>query len=100
MSENAKNLLESLKKIVSTEVILSPNVQQLEYKGQAMVVEVFEILRSDPERLLPKNWHDQLKSSGEDRSISDFVAGMTDSYLMKVYERLRSPRIGSVFDNL
>jgi hypothetical protein len=38
-------------------------------------------------------------------SSIDFVAGMTDSYLLKMYElkmyeRLFAPRMGSVFDNL
>jgi dGTP triphosphohydrolase len=40
------------------------------------------------------------KSSGDVRIICDFVAGMTDDFLLKTYGRLFSPRMGSVFDKL
>lgn len=32
------------------------------------------------------------------RAICDDVAGLTDTYLLRIYERLFSPRMGSVFD--
>jgi len=66
-----------------------------------MVVSVFEVLRSDPTAFLPR---DTLKlfqaSGGSERVICDHVSGMTDTFLLKTYERLFSPRIGSVFDKL
>jgi hypothetical protein len=34
------------------------------------------------------------------RVICDHVAGMTDDFLLKTYDRLFSPRMGSVFDKL
>ena len=65
------------------------------------VVSVFEAMQSDPERLLPRDAHAKLEAAGGDlRQISDFVAGMTDTYLLKTYERLFEPRMGSVFDKL
>lgn len=93
--------LDVLQKLVVDEVIKSPNVQHLEFKGQGMVVAVFEALQSDPERLLPADALKRYKhSSGDLRTICDHVAGMTDSYLLKTYERLFAPRMGSVFDKL
>jgi dGTPase len=83
------------------EVIRSPGVQHLEFKGQSMVVSVFEAMQSDPERLLPRDAHARFEAAdGNLRIISDFVAGMTDTYLLKTYERLFAPRMGSVFDRL
>jgi len=32
--------------------------------------------------------------------VCDYVASMTDSALLKTYERLFAPRMGSVFDRL
>jgi dGTPase len=82
-------------------VIKSANVQQLEFKGQAMVVEVFGALMSDPERLLPADAKKQLLGTNStERVVCDYVAGMTDDYLLKTYERLFSPRTGSIFDKL
>ena len=87
--------------VVRDEVILDPSVQHLEFKGQKMVVSVFEAMASDPKRLLPRDAYKTFSASGNDhRVICDYVAGMTDGYLLKTYERLFSPRMGSVFDKL
>ena len=94
-----RRFLDALTKAVTLKVIRSPSVQHLEFKGQGMVVAVFEALVSDPEALLPPP---VFKSYATDpnpmRAICDHVAGMTDMALMKTYERLFSPRMGSVFD--
>ncbi|BBF92480.1 hypothetical protein BLTE_11650 [Blastochloris tepida] len=101
MQPGPRKFLEHLKQLVIEDVITSASVQHLELKGQMMVVSVFEAIQSDPERLLPrdtlKSFH--LSSDGL-RVICDYVAGMTDGYLLKTYDRLFSPRMGSVFDKL
>lgn len=93
--------LKALTDIVLNRVIKSPEVQHLEFKGQKMVVSVFEAYATDPHSLLPDYCKEEYKQSGEDlRVISDHIAGMTDQYLLKTYDRLFSPRMGSVFDRL
>lgn len=95
------SLLSALKDFVMADVIRSPSVQHLEFKGQQMVVAVFEALQSDPERLLPLDVQTRYAAEGDDmRVICDHVAAMTDGHLMKTYERLFSPRMGSVFDRI
>lgn len=85
-------------------MILSPGVQQLEFKGQRIVIELFEALFTDPERFLPESTKNTyLDTGGEEakmRVICDYVAGMTDEYAAKVYERIFCPHHGSVFDRL
>ena len=100
LKEEARELLDSLIELVRKEVIFSPNVQQLEFKGQRMVIEVFDILKSDPEKYLREGSVERLKkkSDEKERIICDYIAGMTDDYLLKTYERLSSPRMGSVLD--
>lgn len=96
-----REFLDALQDFVVREVITSPEVQQLEFKGQAMVVAVFEALAADPRRLLQRDALDRLNASdGDLRVICDQVAAMTDTHLLKTYERLFSPRMGSVFDRL
>jgi dGTPase len=93
--------LDKLQDLVVEKVIRTPNVQHLEFKGQKMVVSVFEALCSAPESLLPEDARHLFDAADEDkRVICDYVAGMTDSYLLKTYDRLFSPRMGSVFDKL
>lgn len=99
--EKQREFLDALKDVVRDEVILHPSVQHLEFKGQRMVVSVFEAMASDPKRLLPRDAFRHFQESDEDyRAICDYVAGMTDGYLLKTYERLFSPRMGSIFDKL
>jgi len=87
--------------LVRNEVILNPSVQQLEFKGQKMVVSVFEAMSSHPKRLLPRDAMERMQRNDEGyRVICDYIAGMTDNYLLKTYERLFSPRMGSVFDRI
>jgi dGTPase len=62
---------------------------------------VFEAIQTDPKRLLPRDEYRRFAQSGGDlRVVCDYVAGMTDGYLLKTYDRLFSPRMGSVFDRL
>ncbi|KKW89740.1 anti-phage deoxyguanosine triphosphatase [Sphingobium chungbukense] len=96
-----RELLDHLQNFVVREVIASPAVQHLEFKGQTMVVAVFEAMEADPTRLLPREELAKFEKAGGDlRVICDYVAAMTDTHLLKTYERLFSPRMGSVFDRL
>lgn len=99
LEPEARALLDALQAIIVDEVIDAARVQQLEYKGRRMVASVFEALASDPRRLLPREVNVRFDCSGL-RAVSDYVASMTDGSLLKTYERLFSPRMGSVFDNL
>lgn len=92
-------LLDGLKRFVLDRVIHSASVQQLEFKGQTMVLAVFEAFLSRPDRLLPDRWRQRLERDGP-RAICDAVASMTDTSLLRSYERLFAPRMGSVFDRL
>lgn len=100
LEEGTRAFLDRLQALVGAEVIASPNVQQLEFKGQAMVVSVFEALQAEPLRLLPRTERARFAADGDLRIVCDHVAGMTDTGLLKTYERLFSPRMGSVFDRL
>ena len=100
------DFLKLLNEIISKIVINSPTVQQLEFKGQRIIIELFEVIATDPERFLPvdkaKAYQDvesQKKGSGM-RTICDYIAGMTDEFASKLYERMFCPHYGSVFDRL
>jgi len=101
MPEAARRFVNALKGFVYEAVIRSPSVQHLEFKGQSMAIAVFEVMRAEPDKFLPSDIYEYCKDEADlHRSICDYVAGMTDSYLLKTYERLFSPRMGSVFDKL
>ncbi len=91
-------ILEILKRFVRNRVILKPEFQGMEYKGQQIVMELFEAFASDPNRLLPENtkgrW--QLAQDKKDdvqmRIICDYISGMTDEFAAKLYHSLFTPK--------
>lgn len=92
----AKKALQIFKDFVYQFVIKQTSIQQIEYRGQQVVMELFEALASDPERLLPTNAKArflQAKSDGTNcfRIIADYVAGMTDDYATNLYQTLFVP---------
>jgi dGTPase len=115
LTSDVEALREEIFNIVLEKVILDENVQQLEFKGQKLIIELFQVLATDPERFLPKptlerwhkaadnfteNGHKQEKKQAQMRVICDFVSGMTDDYATKFYEKLFTPSKGSIFDRL
>lgn len=93
-------VLKIFKDFVFNFVIKQTSIQQLEYRGQQIVMELFEALSSDPLRLLPKNsakrWQQaQENNENEYRVIADYIAGMTDEYATKLYQTLFLPNANS-----
>jgi len=82
-------------------MICRASVQHLEFKGQKIVVSVFEALSSESKSFLPVDTLKRYQTSEEPtRVVCDHIASMTDAFLLKTYDRLFSPRMGSVFDRL
>ncbi|NQZ23070.1 MAG: deoxyguanosinetriphosphate triphosphohydrolase family protein [Colwellia sp.] len=93
---NIAQVLQVFKDFVFSFVIKQTAIQQNEYRGQQIVMELFEALASDPVRLLPKHtvqrWLYANKNNlNEYRVIADYVSGMTDDYATKLYKMLFMP---------
>ncbi|PSW66474.1 dGTPase [Photobacterium leiognathi subsp. mandapamensis] len=102
LSEWAKELKKYFFSAVKEGIIKSAEVQHLELKGEMIVEELFEILKTHPESLLePK---DRIKvrqnPNNVERIVCDYIAGMTDAYATRIYKRIFMPDSGSVFDRL
>ena len=91
MSASYRIFLDALQDLVVQNVIRNPSVQHLEFKGQKMVVSVFEALASDPELLLPSDAYATFEAAGNDlRMICDHVAGMTDGFLLRIRHKINA----------
>jgi dGTPase len=92
LPEPQQQLLQLLKSFVYEAVILSPEVQRGEYKGQHIVRSLFEAFSSEPERLLPgntkKRWQQADNKQSRMRVICDYVSGMTDEYALRMHQQL------------
>lgn len=99
-----KQALDVFKLFVYQHVIRQPDIQILEYKGQQVVMELFEAFSSDPERLLPlntrKRWHNAKEAGEENRVIADYISGMTDEFASRLYSNMFVPKRGGTHDTL
>ena len=104
MRPAAAALVKALKRLVMDRVILSPEVQQLRFKGQNMIVGIMSYYLHSPRTLLPTHVWTRYEAAEDmaarKRVVCDHVAGMTDDGLVKAYRRMFDPSAGSVFDNL
>nr|CAA9280873.1 dNTP triphosphohydrolase, broad substrate specificity [uncultured Armatimonadetes bacterium] len=104
LEDPARRLLDALQALVVTHVIRLQSVQSLEYRGQYMVLSLFEALESEPERLLSDSflpsWRAAQTAAERKRVICDYVAGMTDEYATRMFERLFVPRQGTAFQRM
>ena len=112
LNDKAEALRSRIFKLVQEKVIKDVNVQQLEFKGQKIVVELFQTIAKDPERFLPdttkKRWEnarqqastDQEKESAGMRVVCDYISGMTDDYATRLYEKIFTPTKGSIFEKI
>lgn len=101
MTPEAKRELEILKKFVVDNVVKIVEVQTLEYKGQQMVIRLFDAIANNPSRLLLKKYFEDYKAQGDDlRVICDYIAGTTDDYATRLYHKIFTPSTGSIFDRL
>lgn len=100
LPEHHHQTLDEFKRFVYRRVIKKPDIQLLEYKGQQVVIELFEAFASDPERLLPENtrqrWENACLNDNGHRVIADYISGMTDGFAARLYGDLFMPRNGSL----
>jgi dGTPase len=101
-NDDVFTLVESLKNYTFVKFIESSRLKVAEYRGYRIVKELFEILDStDGINLLPsdfKEWFDAAPTeSDQKRVICDFIAGMTDKYIIEFYGRLKSENPQTMF---
>lgn len=101
IKDTARLAIDELKRINKELVIFHPTVQQMEFRGQKMVVDVFEAILSNPEKYLPHDARILYKTTNDkERIICDHISGMTDRHLEQWYNRLFNPGFGSIYDKI
>ncbi len=85
-------------------IISSPNLQIQEFRGRKIVVELFDVFASNPDKLLPwevkKNYQNQSNKAAQMRVICDYIACMSDASAARLHEKLFFAGKGSIFDKL
>ena len=67
-------------------------VIRMQVKSENIIKELFEAYVSEP-AMLPNNFRDQIGSKGLQRTVCDYIAGMTDRFAIDEHQRLFDPNL-------
>lgn len=107
-AEEIKNKIKLYKKISTDLVFRSPQLHQVEFKGNYIITRILKIMFENyvtnikPEKLLPEFTDKMLRLESSERVrarlVCDYISGMTDSYALRIYKRLFDPDYSSLGD--
>ncbi|HEX9330468.1 MAG TPA: deoxyguanosinetriphosphate triphosphohydrolase, partial [Anaerolineales bacterium] len=65
-------------------------VARMQVKAERLISDIFNAYRSEP-LMLPTTTQTSIEKRGLERTICDYIAGMTDRYAIEEYQRLFNP---------
>jgi dGTPase len=65
----------------------SPGMEEVHEHGDRVVTELFAALMQEPERM-PEDHQAQIESQGLARTVTDYIAGMTDAFIQQMWSQL------------
>jgi dGTPase len=86
LSERMEAERAAVKKFLYANLYNSPEQEQEHERAEAVVLELFDRLMTEPS-LMPEDHQAQIPSQGLARTVTDYVAGMTDSYIVQLWQR-------------
>lgn len=81
-----------LKKFLKENMYQHFRVVRMSLKSQKVINELFHIYTEHPDTL-PSRYRDEIESHGLIRTVTDFIAGMTDRFALEEYKKLTDPFI-------
>ena len=90
LSPAVDNALKELRAFMFENVYRNPLAKGQETKAQDMLKRLYEYYFNHPEAL-PADFHPQLSFEGMERTVCDYIAGMTDNYAVDKYTELFIP---------
>ena len=90
LSPNVDKALKDLRSFMFERVYRNPVAKGEESKAKAMLGRLFEYYVNHPEAL-PEDFQPQLSFDGMERTVCDYIAGMTDNYAVDKYTEIFIP---------
>jgi len=81
-----------LKKFLRKNMYQHYRVTRMSLKSQKVINELFHIYTEHPDTL-PEGYNEQIEQQGVIRTVTDFIAGMTDRFALEEYRKLTDPFI-------
>ncbi len=76
----------AVKEFLYANLYNTPAQEEEHALAEGVVLELFSSLMSDP-RLMPPDHQAQIPTEGLARTVADYIAGMTDSYIVQLWKR-------------
>ena len=76
----------AVKEFLYANLYNTPAQEEEHERAQEVVFELFATLMSDP-KLMPRDHQAQIPTEGLARTVADYIAGMTDSYIVQLWRR-------------
>jgi len=77
------------KSFLYAELYNSPGIEEVHAHAAMVVEELFAAIAANP-RLLPEDHREQIPTEGLARTVADYIAGMTDSYIEQTWRRCKT----------
>ena len=90
LSPKVEQALDELRTFMFENVYRNPVAKGEESKAKVMLKKMFEYYVSHPEAL-PEDFHPQMSFEGMERTVCDYIAGMTDHYAVDKYTEIFIP---------
>ena len=90
LSPAVEKALKDLRSFMFENVYRSPVAKAEESKAKAMLCKLFEYYMANPQAL-PEDFHPQMSFEGLERTVCDYIAGMTDNYAVDKYTEIFIP---------
>ena len=90
LSPAVETALKDLRSFMFENVYRNPIAKGEESKAKDMLQRMFEYYVTHPEAL-PEEFHPQLSFDGMERTVCDYIAGMTDNYAVDKYTQIFIP---------
>lgn len=90
LSEKVDNALRDLRAFMFEKVYYNPVAKGEESKAKDMLRRLYEYYYAHPE-MLPADFQPQMSFDGMERTVCDYIAGMTDKYAVDKYTELFIP---------
>ncbi len=90
LSPQVDKALKDLRSFMFEHVYRNPVAKSQESKAKDMLQRLFEYYYENPEKL-PEDFHPQMSFDGLERTVCDYVAGMTDNYAVDKYTEIFIP---------
>jgi dGTPase len=91
-SEDMHRRNRELKDFLYTNLYRHPRVYRMQDKAERLISDIFKAYQREP-AMLPRHYQAQIDHNGLERTICDYIAGMTDRYAIEEHTKLFDPTV-------